>query len=434
MSSVNYIIGDSRKIVEIFKKSNNKHPELIITSPPYHDIKNYENSEKQIGFGQSFIDYQNDITDVLHQCYRISSENSTLWLILDNIRKDGELIPLPFELIDHLKMKYQKTWILKDIIIWSKQKNIPWHHKGILKNHFEYILFLTKNDDFKFKIDRIREIADLKKWWISYPERYNPNGKVPTNIWEFNSPIRGWGNGCQKHFCPFPFPLVEKIISITSDVGDLVLDPFAGSGSVLALSKVMNRESIGIDINSKYKKRFEDEVLPGAKKYWEHREVELKKIKHNIRKFNELNNKLRKIKFSLKVHSILLSDPHLKNFKFIWLTKKGKRNNIIKLAIISNQHISESKRKIGKESFNEIEQLTRLFKLKFEYEFSNLKQLKNIYSEINEFYEYTNKVHNKYYDKIESDNMIYSKLKSESIYSNINLSITREMEFFNKNF
>lgn len=282
MIQTDYNIGDSRDIYNILKKNKSKKPNLIITSPPYYDIKNYENKKKQIGYGQNFSEYKNDIVNIFQQCYNYSSKNATFWLIMDNIRRDGELIPLSFELINKMNKEKKHTWKLKDIIIWSKQKNIPWHHKGILKNHFEFILFLTKNGNYKFNIDKMREVADLKKWWISYPERYNPNGKVPTNIWEFNSPIRGWGNGCQKHFCPFPFQLVERIISLSTDQGDLVLDPFAGSGSVLAIANQMGRNSIGFDINTSYKKKFEQEVLPGAERYWKKRKKDLLKIGKNI--------------------------------------------------------------------------------------------------------------------------------------------------------
>ena len=91
----------------------------------------------------------------------------------------------------------------------------------------------------------------------------------------------------QNHLCPFPFPLVEKIISLCTDEGDWILDPFAGSGSVLAMANEMQRNSVGLDINTAYKKRFEDEVLIGVKRYWEKRVKELEEAKLLFANFKE---------------------------------------------------------------------------------------------------------------------------------------------------
>lgn len=296
MNEPNYIIGNSKNINKIFKQKKLGKPQLIISSPPYFNILNYENNKDQIGFGQSYFEYLSDVSHVFQDCYKLSENNATFWLIIDTLKKDGEIKTLPFDINNRLQKRFKKTWKLKEIIIWDKEKNLPWNGKGNFKNQFEYILFFTKNDKFKFHIDRVREINDLKKWWKTYPERYNPDGKAPSNVWNYITPIRGWGDSKQNHLCPFPFSLVEKIISIASDKGDLVLDPFAGSGSVLCISCMMERNSVGIDVNKEYKTLFKEEVLLGAKVYWDKREKELKKNKNAIEEFKLTNEKLRKLK------------------------------------------------------------------------------------------------------------------------------------------
>lgn len=93
----------------------------------------------------------------------------------------------------------------------------------------------------------------MKKWWIRYPERYNPKGKAPDEIWDYGIPIQGsWGNGYVKHFCPLPTDMIGNMIQLTSDEGDVILDPFAGTGSVLVQAAYMNRKYVGSELNREY--------------------------------------------------------------------------------------------------------------------------------------------------------------------------------------
>jgi DNA modification methylase len=300
MSLCRYIIGDSKNLEAEFKRTKLKQPSLVLTSPPYFDLLNYGNVRSQVGHDQTYESYIDVVADILQQCYRVAATNATLWLVVDTMRQNKVTVPLPFDINEALLRRFgDTTWLLRDIIIWNKGKNIPWHAKGRFKNQFEYVLFFSKNDDFKFKIDKSREIVNDKKWWLTYPERYNPNGSAPSNIWEFTIPIRGWGKGRQNHLCPFPFPLVERILSLCTDEGDLVVDPFAGSGSTLAVAKLMKRDSVGFDVNKRYKKLFQREVLKGATLYWHKRRSELREWGKHARSFKKTNVGLRRIKASL---------------------------------------------------------------------------------------------------------------------------------------
>jgi len=272
-----YHLGNSKNLKSIFNKSKYKSPNLVVSSPPYYDILNYNNNAEQIGYGQEkYTEYLDDVCQIFQDCYDLATPNASFWLIVDTFKKDGVLKTLPFDIVTNLLSKNANTWRLKEVIIWDKEKNIPWNGNGHFKNQFEYILFFTKGDDFYFSMDEVREITDLKKWWKSYPERYNSNGKAPSNVWSITNPIRGWGNNKQEHFCPFPYSLVEKIISISSKENDLILDPFAGSGTLLAIASLMNRKAIGVDINTAYKKLYEEKIILGAKEYWDKKESDNK--------------------------------------------------------------------------------------------------------------------------------------------------------------
>ncbi|MBS1687031.1 MAG: site-specific DNA-methyltransferase [Bacteroidetes bacterium] len=333
-----YLIGNSKELNNIYAQNSFEQPQLIITSPPYFDLLNYNDHKKQIGYGQESYDlYLNDVCQVLNHCYDLSKNDATLWVVVDTFKKKGVVNLLPFDIVNKLKEREANSWILKDIIIWDKGKNLPWNTNGNFKNEHEYILFFAKSDKFKFKIDTIREIADLKKWWIKYPERYNPNGKPPSNIWSFNTPIRGWGNGKQNHLCPFPFPLVERILSLCTEEGDWVLDPFAGSGSVLAMSSLMNRPSVGIDINRSYKQKFIKEVNDGALTYWSKRIKELSEIETLNKKFRETNKRLRKLKVASAICDHLSS---INKNPFIYYVKDSSPvKNEIEINVLQNGHI-----------------------------------------------------------------------------------------------
>jgi len=309
--SQEYIIADSRKLVQEYSERNLPKADIIITSPPYYDVKKYGQIESQIGYKQSYQDYLTDTIMVLQQCYEVSSDEATLWLVVDTIQRDMVLFPIPFDiqkafgdqrLPDGSK---RQTWVLRDIIIWNRSKNVPWNSKGHLKHEFEYILLFSKNKNYKYYLDRIRNFDYTSEWWLSYPERYHPNGRPPSNIWDFSIPIRGWGNGYQQHLCPFPISLVERILNLSSDLGDYVLDPFAGSGSVMAIADQMGRNGIGFDICEEYKAKYKSQVLPGVQDYWKTRLIEIEKVRKRAENFKKTNIKLRKIKAGIKLAKIL---------------------------------------------------------------------------------------------------------------------------------
>lgn len=242
---------DARNISKILK---NEIVDVTISSPPYFDLKDY-GYEGQIGYGQQYEEYLNDLKTVFSGVYNCTKKNGTLWVIIDAFRRDDEVVTLPFDFSNKIK---EIGWKLQEIIIWEKDKTVPWAHQGQMRNIFEYILVFSKSKKYTFNIDRVRDYENLKKWWVKYPERYNPKGKTPTGIWEFEIPVQGsWGNSYKSHFCPLPEKMIEQIIKITTNENDIVLDPFAGSGTVPSVAHFMKRKYIGFELNKEYIDMFE---------------------------------------------------------------------------------------------------------------------------------------------------------------------------------
>ncbi|MGS5086091.1 DNA-methyltransferase [Hydrogenophaga sp. A37] len=240
-------IGDARRLS---KKLATESVDVTITSPPYFDMKDYGRAN-QIGFGQSYEEYLSDLALVFSEVFRATKSTGSLWIIVDTFRKDQEVIPLPFDLASRLK---PSGWTLRDIVIWKKERTVPWTHSGATKRIFEYILVFSKGaGSFKYDQDKFREITNLKHWWVRYPERYNPKGKAPEEIWSYDIPVQGsWGDHYVRHFCPLPTELVSRIVQQTTEPNQIVLDPFSGSGTVPTVSKLHSRRYIGFELNSEY--------------------------------------------------------------------------------------------------------------------------------------------------------------------------------------
>ncbi|MCK4478318.1 site-specific DNA-methyltransferase [Candidatus Bathyarchaeota archaeon] len=310
---------DVRKFKQFLESrgSYKKFVDVTITSPPYFDLKSY-GYKNQIGYGQEFSDYMNDLGKLFSQIKDVTNDTGSLWIIVDDFSKRGKLVNLPFKLAEKME---NIGWKLTDILIWKKDKTLPWSSKGQLRNIFEYILFFTKTGNFKFYGDRIRnfDISQLKEWWVKYPERYNPNGALPTNVWEFPVPTQGkWGHTSLRHFNPLPPKMIERIILLTTDANlqkkDIVLDPFAGSGSVLAVADYLGRRWFGFEKNKQYCEMFENSVLQLIKNEMMIEDEKKSEIKVLHSEFQNKIKYLRLVKFPKSLFRKALQEKIL-NFK-----------------------------------------------------------------------------------------------------------------------
>lgn len=250
---------DARQLDAVVKQQT---VSVTITSPPYHDLKNY-NSQGQIGYGQDYESYLYDLQGVFKKVFDATKEKGSLWVVIDTFKRNNELIVLPFDFAERLK---DIGWKLRDLIVWKKERTLPWTKQGDTRRIFEYVLVFSKDSSsFKYRTDRGRDVEELKGWWVRYPERYNPKGKALEDIWSIDIPTQGsWSDGDLRHFCPLPGALIQRILQLTTDPGDTVLDPFAGSGSVLIESHVLGRRAIGLELNkddvTSFKDRFKKEA------------------------------------------------------------------------------------------------------------------------------------------------------------------------------
>ncbi len=246
--------------------SSAKFPLLTstITSPPYGGLKDYGHPD-QFGYGQKHDEYLVDMRKTFRTIYHHTKANGSMWVIADTLRVPTDrhvwkMQLIPFQLAGEAE---QEGWILRDVIVWVKDKTLPWSSRGRMRNGFEYVLFFVKSPKFKYHVDRLRQPDDLAQWWVRYPERYNPQGKAPANVWAVPIPVQGsWANTAIQHACPLPADLVERMMLLSTDPGDVLLDPFAGSGVVIAEAQRLGRRGIGVELVDRHIEAFHSTVLP----------------------------------------------------------------------------------------------------------------------------------------------------------------------------
>lgn len=297
--------GDARTAVSELRrrleeeKDQERFLDATVTSPPYYDLKEYgSDDDTEVGQHGSYVEYLNELRDLFEDVYSITKEDGSLWVVVNTFRRNRELVQLPFdiarvcqnlnqgiecsncentvlrgvEVLDERgtacphcghTISSEDSWILQDIVVWNKKRALPYSGEGRLRNVFEYILCFSKSSEFALEMDRIRESnpSNFKRWWADFPERYHPLGKLPENIWEFEPPTRGSFNGdvdVFDHPAAFPPGLIERILTLSTDPDDVVLDPFAGSGVTVAQADRMDRNGIGVELNEEYCEAYPD--------------------------------------------------------------------------------------------------------------------------------------------------------------------------------
>lgn len=220
--------------------------DLIVTSPPYWDLKNYY-KRNQIG-QESYDTYALRMSKVWKECYNKLSDNGSIWININIRVRNGQPILLPKLFIEQCK---SIGFIYRGILIWHKSSGIPTNPKN-LSDHHEYILIFTKSETTKLNIDKLIDYMDYKNSEIS--------GKF---IWNINRKAGSVGKNTI-HPAIFPTELINRIVNISSEKYDIILDPFLGSGTSLIASINNKRSFIGYEYNEGFKvlmeERFQKEI------------------------------------------------------------------------------------------------------------------------------------------------------------------------------
>ncbi len=243
--------------------------DLIVTSPPYFRHRDY-GVDGQFGREATVGEYIDNIRGVLKELLRVTADTGACFFVIGDTYRQQRLLLVPHRIAiaaDEL------GWTVRNDLIWSKLDPPPESPRNRWRSAHEHVLFLTKKPGkYNFHADAIRvpySEVTLRRWGNGQtyggpksegrknPKdsrmrhgkavKLNPRGCLPVDVWSLPS-----GDSAVPHYATFPDRLVRPIILACSDADDLVLDPFAGSGTVCRIAKETGRRFLGIELNPEY--------------------------------------------------------------------------------------------------------------------------------------------------------------------------------------
>jgi DNA modification methylase len=242
------------------------HPgsvKVVITSPPYWDLKDYA-MPGQIGRGDAdYATYLRRIGAVWDQV-RQSIAPDGVFCLNANTKYDnhaGSLELIPWDLA---KVAMQVGFHLRDVLIWHKSTAIPRHDRD-LKDNYEWVFLFTVTE---MPVENyITTDTNFMDYGLTPPA---PNSAP--NIWNLNKKAGSVGIPGVRHPAIFHEDLAGRLIRLFSRPGDLILDPFLGSGTTLAEAFRWQRSCVGYEINNgefwTYMQRMFTKVLPATNPPW----------------------------------------------------------------------------------------------------------------------------------------------------------------------
>lgn len=298
------LLGDARKLTNYLSPLRGRFAS-VITSPPYADMQDY-GVPRQIGYGQTLPVYLKDLRSVFEACAELSTDTATMWLVLGAIRRKGEVVLLPSRVAEQAQ---KAGWKVREVITWEKTKGLPFTKHGEFRDVTEQVILLSKSTGYRFETEFLQSPEPRSIWWRRYPERYSPEGRKPTNVWKVAIPTQGSWKPGPNHSCPFPHELTYRMLTVVTAEADLVLDPFAGVGSVPALANVMGRRGYGLDLSPRFVAEYQ-RTLASASSWWKAKKSHFALSADRRKVFRETILQLRLLKFGRLVSDRLSSDLH----------------------------------------------------------------------------------------------------------------------------
>ena len=254
------LFGDCRETLKEFDEK----ARMCVTSPPYYGLRNYGDEEYQIGLEQSPEEFIDELVKVFREVKNVLTDDGTCWVNVGdsyyNYRpgrgqglvkqtvsnnkqdlpnvcprrgnrlkglKEKDLIGIPWMFAFAMRAD---GWYLRQDIIWNKPNPMPESVRDRCTKAHEYIFLFSKSQNYYFDVDAIKEPTRRKR-----------------SVWNIQKkPYKG------AHFAVYPPDLIEPCIKAGSEEGDIVLDPFMGSGTTAMVAKSLGRDYNGCELHEDY--------------------------------------------------------------------------------------------------------------------------------------------------------------------------------------
>ena len=295
------LYGDCRDTLKQF----DEQARTCITSPPYYGLRDYGGEENQIGQEKTPEEFIDQLVSVFKEVRNVLTDDGTLWVNLgdsyynyrpgkgqsypkQSVSKTNQDLPTQCNKrgnkLDGLKEKdligipwmfafamRSDGWYLRQDIIWHKPNPMPESVKDRCTKSHEYIFLLSKNKKYYYDNEAIKE--PVKQDWGTRNRtngKYHNSGsglsphsgltksydrKNKRDVWSItNKPYKG------SHFAVFPPDLITPCILAGSEKGDIILDPFMGSGTTAMVAKQLGRDYIGCELHEEYSNLIDQRV------------------------------------------------------------------------------------------------------------------------------------------------------------------------------
>lgn len=249
MSDSTLIVGDCRAELAALPAGSCR---ACVTSPPYWNLRDY-GVDGQMGLDENPSDYVRALVDVFREVRRVLADDGTLWLNLGDSyitrwgsrrpqgragldggarqrsgrvpvgRKEKDLAAIPWETALALRAD---GWWLRGDHVWHKPNARPDPVRDRPPRSHEYLFLLAKSQDYHYDAEPTKALR---------------------SVWSINARASG-----TKHTATFPEELIEPCILASAAPGDVVLDPFAGCGTVGTVAARLGRRFVGVELNPTY--------------------------------------------------------------------------------------------------------------------------------------------------------------------------------------
>ena len=230
--------------------------DLTVTSPPYNIGKEYEAAlptEVYVRWCEQWI----------NEVHRLTNPSGAFWLNLGYCSLAGraKAIPLPYLLWDRV------PFYLVQEIVWNYGAGVAGRRFFSPRNE-KFLWYVRNEEQYTFNLDDVRDPN------VKYPHqrkngkvKCNPMGKNPSDVWQFPKVTSGQHRSSPErtpHPAQFPLDVITRIIAGCSDRGEIVMDPFMGSGTTAVAAIAQGRRVVGFEIRESYcalsKQRIEDYI------------------------------------------------------------------------------------------------------------------------------------------------------------------------------
>ncbi|MEP6514932.1 DNA-methyltransferase [Microcoleus vaginatus] len=230
--------------LEALKLLPDQFVDLTVTSPPYNIGKEYEKS-------LVLDEYLNWCEQWIAEVYRVTLDRGAFWLNLGyfSIRDRAKAIPISYLLWDKV------PFYLIQEVVWNYGAGVA-GSKFFSPRNEKFLWYVKNQDKYTFNLDEVRDPN------VKYPNqkkngkiKVNLKGKNPTDVWQFPKVTSGKNRASKErtpHPAQFPVAVVDRIIKSASNLNEIVLDPFMGSGTTAIVALGLQRQVIGFEIRADY--------------------------------------------------------------------------------------------------------------------------------------------------------------------------------------